>query len=124
MHDDKNLPVAAQAQPSGNSRELPSGFNATIKRALVLLHDSGVDQDKCDAALNWLTKPRTAQDLEGLPPLPLTSGWEPGCPYPDWVNNLLVDYARSALAARASLTPDMQRADKRGSESARAAKEE
>ncbi|TEA79800.1 hypothetical protein [Allopusillimonas ginsengisoli] len=32
-----------------------------------------------------------------LPPLPLTTGYEPDCPYPDWVNDLLQDYARAAI---------------------------
>jgi len=32
-----------------------------------------------------------------LPPLPQTVGYEPGCPYPDWVNDLLHQYGTDAV---------------------------
>lgn len=48
---------AAQGQPPANAGELPpmpAWMRETVRQALVHLHDAGIDQGSCDAALNWL----------------------------------------------------------------------
>lgn len=40
-----------------------------------------------------------------LPPLPLTKGYEPNCPYAPWVNDLLIGYGKQCYAAGMRLVP-------------------
>ncbi|MGG5151197.1 hypothetical protein [Alcaligenes aquatilis] len=48
--------AAQMIEPSGNSGELPHVIREVVHKALVHLHDSGVDQESCDTALNWLSR--------------------------------------------------------------------
>ena len=53
---------------------------------------------KCYEQAWALVEREHSGEIVSLPPLPQTSGYEPDCPYPQWVNDLLLEYGQKCLA--------------------------